>query len=130
MEIFKKPSELLESMRRNLISLRLLREEYQNKTNGEIFNKRHSYLINKIKKAKKELNGYCTVGTTKTVIEWELKIEKEVDKFTTINRKVRIYLDGRLDHNEVTKLIEFNQKCIVHDIIIIKTIKLGIPIIF
>ena len=127
MEIFRKPSELLESLRKNITSLRLLREEYKNKPNGEIFNKRHSYLMNKIKKAKRELNGYCTVGTTKSVNQWELSIEKDIDEIT-INRKIRIYLDGRLDHTEVSKLIEYNQKCIVHDIRLKNTIIFGNPV--
>ena len=127
MEIFKTPSELLVSLRNNIVSLRLLNDEYENKTHGEIFNKRHSYLMNKIKKAKRELNGYCTVGTTKSVNLWELNIERFIRGFT-VNKKLRIHLDGRLDHLEVTKLIEFNLKCIVIDIRLVNTIEFGKPV--
>lgn len=118
MDIFKKPSDLINELIINKALLSQLLEDYKGKPRGNIFNKRLAYYQRKIKKNDDLLKNYHLTYSTRCVIHWELVVEVEIENkrlenMMTMNKALRIYMDARINRDEITKLIRYQLDCII-----------------
>ena len=125
MRYFKLPSEYINDYINTLAAMKLFQEEYSGNKMGSIYNKRRIYYTNKLENLKNIISNYCTSTTSSSIKLWLLKVEIYISEDIIEEKVLEIYLDGRMDRTEVSKLIQFNLNCIILEISLKSTKEIG-----